>query len=391
MRIFTALLATIALAVPALAVPGPPRSVRKYGGATTGRYIVKLKDGATKASVLGQGKAKYTYADWEIINGFASKLDTKTLNSLLSNPDVEYIEEDGIMHNMETQTDAPWGLSRLSSNAKLTNQDTSALTYSYTYDAAAGTGVDIYIIDTGVRTTHLDFGGRATFNTTFGGHAAVDGNGHGTHVAGTAAGSRYGVAKAASIIGVKVLDDAGSGAVADIVSGLDFVLSSVRISGRPSIASMSLGGLPSSSLDDAVKSLIENNIHVTVAAGNKNTDAILTSPARVESAVTVAASTIDDARASFSNYGSVVDIFAPGQNIISAWFRSDTDTNNISGTSMATPHVAGLIAYLISLEGNMSPAGMSNKIKSMSLKGSLTLGLIPSLTTDNFLAHNARL
>ncbi|GLB42668.1 putative peptidase S8 family protein [Lyophyllum shimeji] len=387
MRFFTAVLAAIALAVPAFAAPASTlHTVQKFDGATTGRYIVKLKDGVTKASVLGEAKAKSTHADWEIINGFASELDEATLDHLRAHPDVEYIEEDGIMHTMTTQTNAPWGIARLSSSTKLANQDTSALTFSYTYDASAGSGVDIYIVDTGVLTTHSQFGGRARWGATFGGYASADGNGHGTHCAGTAAGSQYGVAKAASIIAVKVLDDSGSGAVSDIVSGLNWVLSSARSSGRPSIVSMSLGGSASTSLDNAVATLTSGGVHVAVAAGNSNTDAGSTSPARAPSAVTVGASTIADARASFSNYGSVVDIFAPGQNIISAWIGSNTATNNISGTSMATPHIAGLIAYLIALQGNVSPASMSSKIQSMSLKG--VLSGIPSGTVND-LAHNA--
>jgi len=376
--------AAVALAVPAFAVPTTLHTVQKFDGQTTGRYIVKLKDGVAKSSVLGQVNAKLTH-DWEIINGFATELDAATLNTLRANPAVEYISEDGIMHTMTTQTDAPWGLSRISSTTKLANQNTSALTFSYTFDASAGSGVDIYVVDTGVFTAHSTFGGRATWGATFGGYASADGNGHGTHCAGTAAGSQYGVAKSAHIIAVKVLSDAGSGSVADIVSGLNFVLSSAQASGRPSIVSMSLGGGASTALDNAVATLTNGGVHVAVAAGNSNTDAGSTSPARAPSAVTVGASTIADARASFSNYGAVVDIFAPGVNVISSWIGSTTATNNISGTSMATPHVAGLIAYLIGLRGNVSPAAMSTQLKSLALNGVLTG--IPA-GTINALAHN---
>ncbi|KIM35761.1 hypothetical protein M413DRAFT_32226 [Hebeloma cylindrosporum] len=385
MRFFTTALSFALLAISALGAVTPLHTIERFNGATTGRFIVKAKDGVSKDKLLAKVGSSVTH-NWEILNGFAANLDDTTLNFLRASPDVEFVAEDGIMHTMTTQTNAPWGIARLSSNTRLANQDSSALTFSYTFDASAGSGVDIYIVDTGVLTTHTQFGGRATWGATFGPYADRDGNGHGTHCAGTAAGSQFGVAKAANIIAVKVLSDAGSGAVSDIVSGLNFVLSSARASGRPSIVSMSLGGGVSTSLDNAVASLTNAGIHVAVAAGNSNADAANTSPARAPSANTVGASTIADARASFSNFGAVVDIFAPGQNVISAWIRSNTDTNNISGTSMATPHVAGLIAYLIRLQGNITPAAMSTKLKNLSLKGVLTG--IPSGTLND-LAHNA--
>ncbi|KAG5634525.1 hypothetical protein H0H81_001652 [Sphagnurus paluster] len=387
MQFLTAVLAAVALAVPAIAAPSPLHTVQKFQGQTTGKYIVKLKEGASKASVLGEARlSKPSHADWTIINGFASELSAEALQALRANPNVEYIAEDGIMHTTEvvTQTNAPWGLSRLSAASRLASQDTNALTYSYSHDSSAGAGVDVYVVDTGVLTTHSQFGGRARWGATFGGYASADGNGHGTHCAGTVAGSQYGVAKAANIVAVKVLSDAGSGSVADIVSGLNFVATSAAASGRPSIVSMSLGGGASTALDNAVTSLTTKGVHVVVAAGNSNTDAGSTSPARAPGAVTVGASTIADARASFSNYGAVVDIFAPGQNVISSWIGSATATNNISGTSMATPHVAGLIAYLIGLQGNNSPAAIATTLKTLSIKGAIT-GL--PVGTANNLAH----
>ncbi|KAF9466801.1 serine protease [Collybia nuda] len=386
MRFFAAVFAAIAIAAPTFASPSPLRAVEKFEGKTTGRFIVTLKDGASKSAVTQKLKANVITHDWSVLNGFAADLDTDAVNLLRASPEVELISEDGIMHTMTTQTNAPWGISRLSSSSRLSNQDTNALTFSYTFDASAGSGVDIYIVDTGVFTAHSQFGGRARWGATFGGYPDADGNGHGTHCAGTAAGSQFGVAKNANIIAVKVLSDAGSGSVADIVSGLNFVLSSARSSGRPSIVSMSLGGGASTALDNAVATLTSNGIHVAVAAGNSNLDAGTTSPARAPSAVTVGASTIADARASFSNFGSVVDVFAPGQNVISSWIGSTTATNNISGTSMATPHIAGLIAYLIGTGNNVSPASMSTLIKSLSLKG--VLSGIPSGTLND-LAHNS--
>ncbi|KXN86834.1 Subtilisin-like serine protease pepC [Leucoagaricus sp. SymC.cos] len=325
----------------ALSAPTALHTIETYAGETTGRHIVTLKAGVDKTNLINQVKQNATVThEFDIINGFAGHLDEDTLNALRASPDVESIAEDGIMHTMVTQTNAPWGISRLSSSTRLSNQNTN--------DA--------------------------------------DGNGHGTHCSGTAAGSQFGVAKSANLIAVKVLSDAGSGAVSDIVSGLSFVQSSARSSGRPSVASMSLGGGASTALDSAVASLTGSGVHLSVAAGNDGADAGNTSPARAPSANTVGATTIADARASFSNFGSVVDVFAPGQNVISAWIGSTTATNNISGTSMATPHVAGLIAYLISVRGNMSPASMSTLLKSLSLKG--VISGVPSGTLND-LVHNA--
>ncbi|THH19727.1 hypothetical protein EW146_g1486 [Bondarzewia mesenterica] len=320
MRFSTLFFSLALLAAPVFGASTNLLKIEKFGGAeTTGRYIVKLKDTASKTThldwfrQLAGSNATVTH-DWnaDFLNGYAGNFDDASLTALRASPDVEYIAEDGIMHITATvtQTNAPWGLSRLSQNGPIS--------------------------DTGIFTSHSDFGGRARWGATFGGYANADGNGHGTHVAGTAAGTRWGVAKSASLIAIKVLSDQGSGSVSDIVSGLNFVASSVASSGRPSIATMSLGGSASTTLDNAVTSLVSKGIHVTVAAGNYGIDAGETSPARVAVANTVGASTVDDDRALFSNFGSVVDIFAPGQDVTSAWIGSTTATNTISGTSMAS-------------------------------------------------------
>ncbi|OSD03397.1 serine protease [Trametes coccinea BRFM310] len=398
MQLFATVAAALALlAAPVFAAPTAAlHTIERYAGETKPQsYIVKLKDGVEKSAHLdwlaahhGDG-ATVTHPEWEsdVLHGFAGTFNADALNALRANPDVEYIAEDGIVHinAAVTQTNAPWGLQRISQTAKLSSQNTNALTYTYTYDSTAGSGVDIYIVDTGIYTAHSEFGGRARWGATFGGYANADGNGHGTHVSGTAAGATYGVAKKANLIAVKVLSDQGSGSVSDIVSGLNWVSQQAAASGRPSIASLSLGGGASTALDNAVTSLTRNGIHVTVAAGNDGTDAGSTSPARAPAVVTVGASTIADARASFSNYGSVVDIFAPGQNVISSWIGSTTATNNISGTSMATPHIAGLIAILISRDGNDTPAAITTKLQQLSTKGALSG--IPSGTVND-LAHN---
>ncbi|KAK7678555.1 hypothetical protein QCA50_018427 [Cerrena zonata] len=397
MRFFTAVFASLALlASPIFGAPTTPLiSVSKYAGTVNkGSFIVKLKDNVSKDTHLDWlsqhvSADTITHRDWktEVLHGFAGQFSDNVLNMLRANPDVESIEEDGIMsiNAITTQTNAPWGIARLSQNGRLSNQNTGALTFTYSFDSSAGAGVDIYVVDTGIFTGHSQFGGRARWGATFGPYADADGNGHGTHVSGTAAGSQFGVAKSANLIAVKVLSDQGSGSVSDIVSGLNFVLNSARSSGRPSIATMSLGGGASTSLDNAVASLTSSGIHVTVAAGNDGVDARNTSPARAPSANTIGATTIADAKASFSNFGAVVDLFAPGQNVISSWIGSTTATNNISGTSMATPHVAGLIAYLIGRDGNASPATISNTLKSLSVKG--VISGIPSGTLND-LARN---
>ncbi|KAF8662086.1 hypothetical protein AX16_001196 [Volvariella volvacea WC 439] len=381
-----AIASVVFAAVPAFAAPSNLRTIEKFAGETTGKYIVVLKDGVSKADVLGNLRSTGIASDsveWDIINGFSTELDEDALNTLRASDDVAYITEDGIVSIAATQNNAPWGLQRISQNGRLSSSDVTALTYTYTY-SATGAGVDVYVVDTGVYTAHSQFGGRARWGATFGGYANADGNGHGTHCAGTIGGSQYGVAKEVSIIAVKVLSDAGSGTVTDIVSGLNWVLTQSRSTGRPTVVSMSLGGSANTALDNAVATLTAGGVHVVVAAGNSNANAANYSPARAPSAITVGASTIADARASFSNYGTVVDVYAPGQDIISSWIGSTTATNRISGTSMATPHVAGLAAYLISKEGNVSPATLEARIKSLAVKGAISG--IPS--GDNNLARN---
>lgn len=373
---FYAVFATLAVLLAAsstFAAPSPLRDVERYAGATSGKYLIKLKPGVSKRSWINRLKLN-SAVDWDVVNGFASNLDQNALNALRASDDVETIAEDGIMHTTAavSQDNAPWGLQRISQVDKLPRTATGELTYNYIYDESAGTGVDIYIVDTGVFVNHTDFGGRARWGGTFGVTGSTDGHGHGTHCAGTAAGGQYGVAKNASVIAVKVLSDGGSGSVSGIVSGLDWVKGQVAASGRPSIVSMSLGGSGNTVLDDAVFSLTSFGIHTIVAAGNSNDDALWYSPARSPSAITVGATTILDARASFSNYGALVDIYAPGQNVISSWIGSAAATNNISGTSMATPHVAGIVAYLIAKDGNLSPADMEAKVKALGVPGVLT-------------------
>ncbi|KAK0202140.1 serine protease [Desarmillaria ectypa] len=383
---FTTAVSFAAALTPVLGAPHIAlRDVERFAGKVKqSGYIVTMKDKASRDSLVEGLGSSVTALYNRTYTGFAGILDDETLNDIRAHPDVATVAEDGIVSITTIQTDAPWGLNRISQSKALTTSDTSALTYTYTYDAA-GDGVDVYVVDTGIYTAHSTFGGRATWGATFGGYANADGNGHGTHVSGTIGGAQYGVAKSVNLIAVKVLSDAGSGYISDILSGFDWIINATETSGKPSIVSMSLGGSASSTFDSGVLSLIHAGIHVVVAAGNDGTDASGTSPARVAEVITVGATTITDAKASWSNYGPVVDIFAPGAFVTSSWIGSTTATNNISGTSMATPHVSGIVAYIISQSGNTTPAAMSILVKSLGISGVLTG--IPSGTT-NLLADN---
>jgi subtilisin family serine protease len=229
--------------------------------------------------------------------------------------------------------------------------------------------VRAYIIDTGIRTTHTQFGGRASaVFDAFGGNGQ-DCNGHGTHVAGTVGGSTYGVAKSALLRAVRVLNCSGSGSTSGVISGVDWVTAN-HIS--PAVANMSLGGGASSALDTAVNNSINSGVTYSIAAGNSNTDACTQSPARVAAAITVGSTTSSDARSSFSNIGTCVDIFAPGSSITSAWSTSDTATNTISGTSMATPHVTGATALYLQSHPGSSPATIRNALVNNSTTGHIT-------------------
>jgi len=257
------------------------------------------------------------------------------------------------MEALVTQTNPPWGLDRIGQRDLPLNQ-----TYSYTTN---GTGVNAYIIDTGIRRTHTQFGGRAFvgFDAIGDGQNTNDCNGHGTHVSGTVGGSTYGVAKNVRLFAVRVLSCSGSGSNAGVIAGVNWVTNN-RI--RPAVANMSLGGGASTALDTAVRNSIAAGVTYAIAAGNSNTNAANSSPARVTQAITVGASTRTDARSSFSNFGSVVDIFAPGSSITSAWRTSDTATNTISGTSMATPHVAGMAARVLQNNTGASPATVRDEL-----------------------------
>ncbi|GGO06619.1 S8 family peptidase [Micromonospora parathelypteridis] len=355
-----AMATVLAVGTPALAAE-PAGAVRAAGGATAvpDSYIVVLKDSAVARDRVGDtarrlsgrhgGKVARTYS--AALRGFEVTVSASAAARIAADPAVAYVEQNHTVSIFGTQTNPPsWGLDRI-------DQRNLPLNSSYTYPNTAS-NVRAYVIDTGVLYGHNDFGGRAVS-----GYDAVDGgsaddcNGHGTHVAGTVGGSAYGVAKGVQIVGVRVLNCQGSGTNAQVVAGIDWVTANAV---KPAVANMSLGGGANSSIDTAVSNSINSGITYAVAAGNGNTlgvrqNACNYSPARVASAITVGATQNNDAAASFSNFGTCVDILAPGVNITSAWYTSSSATNTISGTSMASPHVAGAAALALSGNPSWSP------------------------------------
>lgn len=311
-------------------------------------------------------------------SGYAGKFSEEALEEIRRSPYVDHVEVDQLVTTQEQvhgvdedlasdiklQTSAPWGLARIS-----TRKELSFGTFGkYFYDTNGGDGVTAYIVDTGINIDHVEFEGRATWGKTIPKNDVdKDGNGHGTHCAGTVASRKYGVAKKAELVAVKVLGSNGSGSMADVIGGVLWAAEDaakrakaaaeeLRVSGKTkhkgSVANMSLGGGKSPALDKAVNAAVDSGLHFAVAAGNDNKDACEYSPAAAEKAVTVGASTISDQRAYFSNHGECVDVFGPGLNILSTWNTGNQSTNTISGTSMASPHVCGLLAYLLSIEGS---------------------------------------
>ncbi|MGX7826085.1 S8 family serine peptidase [Actinokineospora sp. 24-640] len=367
-----ALSATVLLAPPAVA-EGTVLSVPQ---AIEGSYIVVLKDGAQLAQSYG---AAVTHTYSHALNGFAAKLTEKQARTLAADPAVAYVQQDGVVSLAATQPNPPsWGLDRI-------DQRDLPLNNSYTYPNA-GAGVRAYVIDTGIRTTHADFGGRATWGTnTVGDGNNSDCNGHGTHVAGTIGGAAHGVAKAVSLTAVKVLSCAGSGSWAGVIAGVDWVTAD-HTSG-PAVANMSLGGNGSNAaLEDAVRRSIADGVVYALASGNSNSDACNFTPARTAEAITVNATANTDARASFSNWGTCTDIFAPGQNITSAWHTSDSAVNTISGTSMAAPHVAGAAALVLAAAPSSTPAQVAAQLYSSATANKVTS---PGTGSPNRLLHVA--
>ncbi|MES2670446.1 MAG: S8 family peptidase [Pseudomonadota bacterium] len=343
-----------------------------------GQYIVVLKDGAASLAgelgsvsrvsnvardMAGKHRAKVVRTFDRALRGFVVKADDAALTRLLADPKVAYVEEDGYVSINATQSGATWGIDRV-------DQRNLPLSGTYTYDTTAA-GVHAYIVDTGVLGTHSQFSGRMGngYTAISDGRGTTDCNGHGTHVAGTVGGTTHGVAKGVTIHPVRVLGCTGSGTNSGVIAGMDWVANNHV---KPAVANMSLGGGASQATDDAVARMTAAGVTVVVAAGNSNDNACNYSPARAASAITVGSTTNTDARSSFSSFGTCLDIFAPGSSITSAWYTSTTATNTISGTSMASPHVAGVAALYLANNPSATPAQVTTAIINNSTPNKVT-------------------
>jgi len=332
------------------------------------RYIVVFKQNlagpaAEAQRMVGQSQGTLRFVYTKAIKGFAADLSPRAVELLRADPSVALIEQDQVI-KLETTQNNPvnWGLDRI-------DQRNLPLSLSYTYNRT-GAGVHFYGIDTGINLTHTDLAGRVGngFDAVTAGGNAADCNGHGTHTATTAAGTTYGVAKSATVHPVRVLNCGGSGTTSGVIAGVDWVTNNHQ---SPAVANMSLGGGASTSLDQAVANSVASGVVYAVSAGNSNVSACTQSPARTPSALTVAASNKTDHRASFSNFGTCVDIFAPGVNITAGWIGSNTATATASGTSMSAPHVAGTALQYLEANPSATPAQVANAITSNASMGKI--------------------
>lgn len=351
---------SVAIAVPTATATAPSK-VHVTGKPIAGSYIVVFTDqkaskglvhGKTDSLTRAHGGHVEHYYD-AALRGYAGTMSAKQAEQIAGDPSVAYVEQDSLVSIDDTQANPPsWGLDRI-------DQRKLPLNDSYTYSTTAS-NVTAYIIDTGIRTTHQDFGGRASVGVdeVGDGQNGQDCNGHGTHVAGTVGGAQYGVAKGVQLVAVRVIGCSGSGPASGVIAGVDWVTANAV---RPAVANMSLGGGFSSAMNTAVQNSIASGVTYAVAAGNSGGNACSDSPSSAPNAITVGATTSTDARASYSNYGTCLDIFAPGSSITSDWDTSDTATSTISGTSMAAPHVAGAAALFLAGHPTATP-GLVSKV-----------------------------
>ena len=370
-------LAVVAAALAAFGAASAPGSDRAS-------YIVVLKGSvASPAAVAQEHAARFggdvTHIYTHALKGYSMTLPRAAAAGIAHDSRVAYVEPDGVVTADTTQTGATWGIDRI-------DQRSLPLSGTYTY-TATGSGVKAYIIDTGIRFTHTQFGGRAIkgVDEVTPGGSASDCNGHGTHVSGTVGGSTYGVAKAVTLVAVRVLNCSGSGTTSGVIAGVDWVTGN-HLAGQSAVANMSLGGSASSALDAAVNNSISDGVSYAIAAGNGDVfgnaqNACNFSPARVAAAMTISATDRTDTKASWANYGSCVDWFAPGVSITSAWYSSDTATNTISGTSMATPHTTGVAALYLQGHPGASPSTVRTALYNLTTKGIVK----SSNTTNNHL------
>lgn len=381
----TPVTAGLVMASPASAAsPGSPPA-ETPGAAIAENYIVVFKENNNvhrkgvpgRAGELTRSRGgKVGRVFQHALRGFTLKATAEQARQVAADPDVAFVEQDRVISIAADQVNPPsWGLDRV-------DQRRLPLNSVYSYGATAD-NVRAYIIDTGILTTHSDFGGRASHGWDFvdNDNNATDCNGHGTHVAGTVGGSSYGVAKGVRLIGVRVLNCSGNGTISGVIAGIDWVTANAV---KPAVANMSLGGNASAAIDAAVANSINSGVTYAVAAGNSGANACNYSPARTPAAITVGATTSTDARAGYSNYGSCLDIFAPGSSITSAWHTGTTARNTINGTSMASPHVAGAAALYLAANPSASPAQVRNAIV-----GSGTTGVVgnPGPSSPNVLLY----
>lgn len=389
------------------AASGAEFKTAQNGKAIASSYIIKLNPDQTVTTLRSHIREMQTRLSREMETtsvyealgssflGYAAKLTPRALETLLSDNRVSYIEEDQevSINACNSQANPDWGLARIS-NANY--NATGTFTFQYA-DNGDGVGVNAYIIDTGIYCENNEFVNKKTGTCTFGESFVydglgpnkvkdtTDGNGHGTHCAGTVAGITYGVAKEANLIAVKVLSDSGSGSTSGVIDGINWAAADATAKKKPAVANLSLGGGFSQANNDAVTALVNAGVTTAVAAGNDNADACNYSPASTPAAITVAASDKNNARATYSNYGTCVDIYGPGSAITSAWIGSPSATNTISGTSMASPHIAGVAAKALSQNNALTPAQVTSQILANAVSDQITgnKGVTPNLMAQS--------